>query len=86
MYRSPFTFLSLADVQTEGRGVPTRSKITAKCKPSRKVIFLQSSQCYHAIGKDYATILDGCIAQNDFSEIHSKAIFLAGHFAIDFLC
>ena len=43
-------------------------------------------KCYHAIREDYATILDGCIAQNDLSEIHSKAIFLAGHFAIDFLC
>ena len=43
-------------------------------------------KCYHAIRNDYATILDGCIAQNDFSDIHSKTIFLAGHFAIDFLC
>ena len=41
---------------------------------------------YHAICKDYATILDGCIAQNEFSDIHSKAIFLAGHLAIDYLC
>ena len=40
---------------------------------------------YHAIHDDYATILDGCIAQNDFSEIHSNAIFFARHFAIDFL-
>ena len=36
-------------------------------------------KCYHAIRKDYATNLDGCIAQNDLSEIHTKAIFLAQH-------
>jgi hypothetical protein len=43
-------------------------------------------KCYHAIRNDYATILDGCIAHNDFSEIHSKTIFLARLFASDFLC
>ena len=41
---------------------------------------------YHAIRNDYATILDGCIPHHDFSEIHSKTILLARHFAIDFLC
>ena len=40
-------------------------------------------KCYHGTRND---ILDGCIAQNDFSEIDSKALFLARHFAIDFLC
>ena len=43
-------------------------------------------KCYHAIRHDYATILDGCFALNEFSEIRSKAIFVARHFAIDFLC
>ena len=42
--------------------------------------------CYHAIRNDYATILDGCFAHNDFSEIHSKTMFLAKHCAPDFLC
>ena len=43
-------------------------------------------KCYHVIRNDYATILDGCIAHNDFSEIHSKTMFLARHFANDVLC
>lgn len=43
-------------------------------------------KCYNAIRDDYATILDGCFAHNEFSEIHSKALFLAKHVAIDFLC
>ena len=43
-------------------------------------------KCYHAIRNDYATILDGCITHNVFSEIHSKTIFLARLFATDCLC
>ena len=39
-------------------------------------------KCYHAIRSDYATILDGCFAHNDFSEIHNKAIFLIHWFSI----
>jgi hypothetical protein len=40
----------------------------------------------HAIRNDYATILDGCIAHNDFAETHSKPIFLARHLATISLC
>ena len=43
-------------------------------------------KCYHAIRTDYATLLDRCISHNDFSEIHSKTIFLARLFASDLLC
>ena len=43
-------------------------------------------KCYHAIRNDHATILDGCIAHNDFYYLFSKDIFLASHLAIDFLC
>jgi hypothetical protein len=35
---------------------------------------------------DYATILDGRIAHKNFLEIYSKMVFLARHFANDFLC
>ena len=42
-------------------------------------------KCYHAIRNDYAIIIDGCIDQNNVSEISSKVFFLARHFAIDFL-
>ena len=43
-------------------------------------------KCYHAIRKNYATTLDGCIGRNDFSENHSKVIVFAQGFAINCLC
>jgi hypothetical protein len=42
-------------------------------------------KCYHTIRHDYATMIGECIADNDFTEIHSKTIFLARHFATKFL-
>ena len=38
-------------------------------------------KCYHAIRNDYATILDGCVAHNDVSEIHSNTVFVVKHVA-----
>ena len=43
-------------------------------------------KCYHAIRNDYASILDGGIARNDFSVMPSKTIFFVRHVATDFLC
>ena len=71
------SWASLAGIDRVGFPDPDPIHIYTTC-----VMF----KCYHTIRKDYATILDGCIAQNNFSESHSKAIFSAGHFAIDFLC
>ena len=70
------TWASLAGIDRVGFPFPDPSHIYTTC-----VMF----KCYHAIRNDYATILNGCFAHNDFSEIHSKTIFLARHFAIDFL-
>ena len=42
-------------------------------------------KCYHAIPNDYAVILDGCIAHDHFSKIHSTTMFWARHFATRFL-
>ena len=68
---------SLAGIDRIGFPFPDPIHIYTTC-----VLF----KCYHAIRNDYATILDGCFAHNDFSEIHSKTMFLAKHFALDFLC
>jgi hypothetical protein len=43
-------------------------------------------KCYHAIRNDYATMIDGCIAHNDYSILHSKTVFWASHFVTKFLC
>jgi hypothetical protein len=71
------TWALLDDIDRAGFPVPHPTHIYAVC-----VMF----KCYHAIRSDYATILDGCIAHNDSSEIHSKIMFLAKHFANGFLC
>ena len=71
------SWASLAGIDRVGFPYPDPIQIYTTC-----VMF----KCYDAICKEYATILGGCIAQNDFSETHSKAIFLAGHVAIMFLC
>ena len=71
------TWTLLDGIDRVGFPVPDPIHIYAVC-----VMF----KWYHAIRNDYATILDGCIAHNDFSEIHSKIVFLARHFANYFLC
>ena len=72
------TWASLDGIDRVGFPDPEPIHIYAVC-----VMF----KCHHATRNDYATILDGCIAQPDFSsEIHSEAIFLARHFALDALC
>ena len=71
------TWASLDGIERVGFPDPDPIHIYAVC-----VMF----KCYHAIRNDYATILDGCLAPNDFSEMHSKTTFLARHFASDFLC
>ena len=40
----------------------------------------------HALRFDFAPVINGCIADDDFSAIHCKALFLANFFASDFLC
>ena len=36
---------------------------------------------YHALRFDFVSLIHGCIAENDFSPIHCKALFLANFFA-----
>ena len=56
------TWASLAGIDRVGFPFPDPSHIYTTC-----VMF----KCYHAIRNDYATILNGCFAHNDFSEILS---------------
>ena len=41
---------------------------------------------YHALRFDFVSVINGCIAEDEFSAIHCKALFLANPFASDFLC
>ena len=54
-------WILLDGIDRVGSPVPDTMNIYAVC-----VMF----KCYHAILNDYETILDGCIAQHDSSEMH----------------
>jgi hypothetical protein len=41
---------------------------------------------YHALRFDFVSVINRCIAGDDGSAIHCKALFLANLFASDFLC
>ena len=71
------SWASLAGIDRIGFPFPDPIHIYTTCVPFKR---------HHAIRNDYATILDGCFGHNEFSETHSKTIFLARHFAINFLC
>ena len=68
-HMQPSAFLCLADVETKGRGVPTRCEIIAKCQPRRKVIFFQSSQ----LRKKRITVANSFAASTESASKHSKS-------------